>query len=274
MNYSEEFKEAVKFSKCENLFLGYGNPNGKILMIGKEQYFDSKSKNDTDEFYNELLEKRKVVNQININSWLKNLEENFNPDWNSLKETNEINNNAQTIHWNQKNTPNKLLKTGNWNFGTSNTYLKYQKIYQNVFLNSIKQENIDFQKEFFITELNDLIAKKDYNFKRLKELKQDFISKREVLFNLSFFKHFPIVIIASGHYSRDFNFDIEKTFGVEWTKKIKIVGKSWINLHYSTNPDDNRLLIHTRQLSTSVTNELLEDIGNIIRAHLDKNSLI
>lgn len=268
MIYSKEFKESVEFCKKNNLFLGYGNPKGKILMIGKEQYYDSKSKDDSDEFYNELLEKRNEINKINIQSWTENLNDNFKPDWDNLIDSQEINNNAQTIHWKQKNKQNRQLKNGEWNFGTSSTYLQYQKIYQNVFNNSIKQENINFQKEFFITELNDLIARKDYSFKRLKELKQAFISQREQLFNLPFFKSFPIIIIASGHYSRDFDFDIQKTFDVEWTKKTIPVGKSWINIHYSTNIENKRLLIHTRQLSTSVETELITKISNLIKDFL------
>ena len=167
MNYSEDFEKAVIFSKENNLFLGYGNPNGKILMIGKEQYFTSKTVVDTDEFYEELLQKRNEVNQFNIYSWLKNLEDNFIPNWDSRQETIEINNNAQTIYWNQRNIPNRYSKIKQeWNLGTSPTYLYYQKIYQNVFNERVKQDNLNFQKEFFITELNDLLAEKDFKFKK------------------------------------------------------------------------------------------------------------
>ncbi len=130
MNYTDEFQKAVNFCKNNNLFLGYGNPTGKVLMIGKEQYFKSKFDGNTDDFYNELLEKRNEVNEINIQSWIKNLNDNFKPDWDNLKDPQEINSNAQTIHWNQKNKQNKQLKNGEWNFGTSSTYLQYQKIYQ------------------------------------------------------------------------------------------------------------------------------------------------
>ena len=268
MNYSKKFKEAVDFSKEKELFLGYGNPSARILMIGKEQYYKSSKPSDTEEFYQDLLEKRNEVNQINISSWLRNIDEKFVPEWNSNLDANIINNNPQTVFWNQRNIQNKKLKNGEWNLGTSNTYLHYQKIYQNVFLGGVKETNINFQKEFFISELNDLLAEKDFNFKRLRELKQGFISKRENLFKLSFFRSFPVVIIASGHYGRDFDFDIQKTFGVEWTKETIPVGKSWINLHYSTDAENKKLLIHTRQLSTSVTNELIEKISKIIKDFL------
>lgn len=268
MNYSEEFEEVIRFSKINELFLGYGNPNGKVLMIGKEQYYNSKEIPDSDKFYDDLLEVRKQENQKNVNSWFKNIEENFSPIWNPLIAVEDINSNPYTNYWNQKNVQNMKLKNGEWNFGTSSTYLHYQKIYQNVFLDGVKETNINFQKEFFISELNDLMAEKDFNFKTLKKLKQDFISERQELFSLAFFKSFPIVLVASGNYSKDFNFDIQKTFDVEWTKETIPVGKSWINLHYSTNPENKRLLIHTRQLSTSVTNELIEKLSKIIKDFL------
>ena len=272
MEYSKEFKEAVDFCKVNNLFLGLGNPKGKILLVGKEQYYDAISKLDSDEFYDELLKKREDVNKLNIFSWLENLDKNFVPEWNPLIESEIINQNAQTAFWNQRNKPNRFSKKNGWNLGTSITYLHYQKIYQSIFNNSIKQDNLNFQKEFFISELNDLIAKKDYNFKRLKKLKLEFISKRRELFSLSFFKSFPAIIIASGHYIRDFSFDIEKIFDIDFIEKRETqIKKAWYNVHYSK--DGKRLLIHTRQLSTSVPGELIDEMGKIIKDHLINNSI-
>lgn len=34
--YTQHFKETVAYCKVNNLFVGYGNPNGKVLVIGKE----------------------------------------------------------------------------------------------------------------------------------------------------------------------------------------------------------------------------------------------
>ena len=34
--YTQAFNEAVAYCKANNLFVGYGNPNGKVLVIGKE----------------------------------------------------------------------------------------------------------------------------------------------------------------------------------------------------------------------------------------------
>lgn len=114
--------------------------------------------------------------------------------------------------------------------------------------------------------MNDLPAKKDFNLPQLNKLKREFIAKRQQLFNLPFFKTFPVVIVASGHYPNKYNFDIEKTFAVTWDKKTNTIGKSWYNLHYSA--DKKRLLIHTRQLSTSVSTDLMNALSKEVNFFL------
>jgi len=233
MEYTKEFEDAVKYSEDHNLFLGYGNPNGKILMVGKEHYFNHTLEIDSPRFFEEILKAREFENQNNCTSWKNNIKNNFMPEWNPNQENFCDNSNAYTAWWNQKNIQNK-----NQNGGTSNTYLHYQKLYQNIFLNGKKEDRINFQKEVFNTELNDLPAKKDFNLPKLKELKREFIAQRQELLKCRFFKSFPVIIIASGHYSRDYYFDIEKTFEVEWDKKTKSVGKEWYNLHFSIDKKD------------------------------------
>jgi hypothetical protein len=261
MEYSKEFKKAVDFSKENKLFLGYGNPNGKILMIGKEHYFNHSLKEDSPEFYQEMLKARELENQNNFTSWENNINSNFEPKWPLGQEFYCDKSNAFTAWWNQRNIQDD--KKGNC--GTSNTYLHYQKLYQNVFLDGKKEKRINFQKEFFNSELNDLPAKKDFNLPQLNKFKREFISKRQELFDLSFFKTFPVVILASGHYPSIYNFDIEKIFGVTFKKTIPI-GKSWYNLHYSE--DEKRMLIHTRQLSTSVSTDLMEALSDKVKIFL------
>src|SRR5690606_26067991 len=201
-------------------------------------------------FYDEIIRARKNENTNNILSWDSNIKEKYQFDWNSKINGFLDSSNALTAWWNQRNIQDK-----NENGGTSNTYLHYQKVYQNVFLNGEKQSHINFQKECFITELNDVPSGRSYNFPKLKELREESINTRKKLFNKSFFKSFPVVIIASGHYPRDYNFDIENIFEVDYIGKPIVVGNSWYNLHYSK--DKQRLVIHTRQLSTSVPNDLI-----------------
>lgn len=270
MKYTEEFIEAAAYSNKNNLFLGYGNPNGKVLMIGKEEYYQSKETPDTESFYNEILSQREKINSENNNSWSSNIDDQFQPEWNNNLDRVFLNSNALTKYWGQKNILNRQLKNGDWNMGTSSTYKNYQKIYQNAFLGGKKEDYINFQKEFFITELNDLIAEKDFKFNRLAELKSGFINQRAELLSLPFFKTFPVVVIASGHYSKEFQFDIEKTFKVNYVGEPVFIGKSWYNIHYSENKD--RIVLHTRQLSTSVTNELIDALSNEIKAQTSSQS--
>jgi len=258
MNYSNEFKEALKFAEKENIYLGSGNPNGKILMIGKEHYFDHKEEINSDAFYEEILQFRKNDIENNLNSWKNNIETAFIPEWNPNLNIEIINNNSFTIHWNQKNKNNRIINNQG-NGGTSNTYINYQKIYQNIFSERVKEVNINFQKEFFLSELNDLPSKKSFNLIKLNEFRNQFINKRKDLFKKDFFKSFPVVIIAAGHYPVDFNFNIEEIFDVKWIGETTKVGNAWYNIHF--NEDKTRILIHTRQLSTSVSNDLIEAIS-------------
>lgn len=267
MNYSKEFKDAVDFSEKNQLFLGFGNQNAKILIIGKEHYHDTKSEVDTPEYYKELLTSRESDNKENIRAWQENISTNFKPTW-AKQESFCNSSNPQTAWWNQKNKQDRRLKGGDFNKGTSNTYLHYQKIYQNVFHNGEKLDNIDFQREFFLSEMNDLPSKESYNLPKLNELRSNFIAKRKELFNLPYFKNFPVIILASGHYSRDYDFNIEDVFDVKFIGETKTIGKSWYNLHFSS--DNKRILIHTRQLSTSVSNDLTLSISNEIKKFLSK----
>ena len=40
MEYSNEFKDLIACTKDTKDFIGYGNPNAKILIIGKEEALD------------------------------------------------------------------------------------------------------------------------------------------------------------------------------------------------------------------------------------------
>ena len=160
--HSESFQNALNFCKEKNLFLGFGNPNAKILILGKEHYHNHKSDKDTDEFYDEILLARDHDNKKNIEGWEQNILNAFQPNFDEINEP-LWNENPEIAWYFQNNKGNRELKNGTFNNGTSGTYLSYQKIYQNVFLNGQKQAQITFQKEFFLSEMNDLPSKMSYN---------------------------------------------------------------------------------------------------------------
>lgn len=237
------------------------------MILGKEHYHDHKSAENTADFYDEILSAREKDNKKNIAGWEQNIKNAFQPNFGEINSPIQSDENPEIAWYFQNNKGNRKLKNSDWNNGTSGTYLSYQKIYQNVFLTGQKQAQITFQKEFFLSEMNDLPSKMSYNFPRLNALRSKFIAERQPLFKLNFFRSFPVVIIASGHYPRDYKFDIEDVFQVKYTGTTEIVGNSWYNLH---NSDDNkRIVIHTRQLSNGVEDVLLEEIGEEVRKHLN-----
>lgn len=259
---STEFLQSLIYCKKKNLFLGFGNPNGKVLVLGKEHYCFHNHPVGTEEFYNEILEIRSSDNKKNILGWEANVENHFVPDFDNTSFNDDSN--PQIAWLNQNNKMNRSLKDGSPNLGTSGTYLNYQKIYQNLFLNGQKQEKINFQKMFFLSEMNDLPSKESYNLPRLNELRRLFIIERKSLFKLDFFRSFPVVIIASGHYAKNHDFDIEEVFDVKFTGETKFISNSWYNIHYSS--DNKRIVLHTRQLSNAVENALLEAIQSEIQS--------
>lgn len=259
--YKPEFLSALDYCKNNNLFLGFGNPNGKVLVIGKEHYCAHNYPVGTDEFCNEILDIRTSDNKKNVLGWEANVQRQFVPDFANTAFNNDSN--PQIAWMSQNNKLNITLKDGSPNWGTSGTYLNYQKIYQNLFLNGQKQEKINFQKEFFLSEMNDLPSKESYNLPRLNELRKSFINERKSLFKLDFFRTFPIVIIASGHYAKNHGFDIEEVFDVKFTGETKFISKSWYNVHYSE--DKKRIVLHTRQLSNAVEGALLDAVNSEIQ---------
>lgn len=246
--YTEKFKQVVQYCKENNLFVGYGNPNGKVLVIGKEAAHIGK-----EETTENLEKKKEELFQTNVSQWEHILSTNELPNYDGER---PISHNPLYAYGNQYNSWDKSKKGG-----TSRTYLNYEKLYEQLFLQGEKLDKINFQKEFFITELSDYPTKESYKDKEIEDLRKQSIEERKPLFALPFFKEFPIVIVAAGHYPKRYKFDMQQIFDVQWEgKPIKVGEKYWYNLHFSK--DNKRILIHTRQLSNRVSNELIAAIAN------------
>ena len=251
--YTEKFKQVVQYCKENNLFVGYGNPNGKVLVIGKEAAHVAK------EDLTEHLEKKKEeLLQSNVAQWEHILSTGEVPNYDGERPISDEN--PLYAYGNQLNKKDVRKEGKPYNGGTSDTYTKYEKLYEQLFLQGEKLKKINFQKEFFITELSDYPTKESYNDKEIEALRQQSIEERKPLFALPFFKEFPIVIVAAGDYPEKYNFDMQQTFDVQWEGKTIEVGKYWYNLHFSK--DNKRILIHTRQLSNSFSGELIVAIAN------------
>lgn len=81
------------------------------------------------------------------------------------------------------------------------------------------------------------------------------------MFKHKFFQQFPIVIVAAGHYPKNYNIDLEKIFNVK-------EGYDKDNVHF--NSDRTKILIHTRQLS-QFSYTLLKSISQIVREFIEKD---
>ena len=252
--YTEKFKQLVQYCKENNLFVAYGNPNGKVLVIGKEAAHVAK-----EDLADHLEKKKEELLQSNVAQWEHILSTGEVPNYDGERPIS--NENPLYAYGNQYNKRDNLNnKKGNpYNGGTSDTYTKYEKLYEQLFLQGEKLKKINFQKEFFITELSDYPTKESYNDKEIEALRQQSIEERKPLFALPFFKDFPIVIVAAGDYPSRYQIDLEQTFDVVYKGEIE-VRKDRYFLHFSK--DNKRILIHTRQLSNSVSDELIAAIAS------------
>lgn len=252
--FDDDFFEALNYSNANNLYLGLGNPNGKILLIGKET---SNDKIGFDE-----------MSKINLKSWDDIISKNK-----SYEDIGFLEDNALFPWKGQKFTIRREKKDGTITgaSGTSTTWYYYQYLTDLIYNNAIKEKKnlIDFHEFCFQSEINQLNAKQSSHIPKNDLLRIKSIKDREKLFTLNFFKYFDVIILASGHYHKDFDFDIQKTFGVKWTGKTNVLSKgNWYNLHYDNLEKPKRILIHTRQFSTLISKELIEAIANECRTFI------
>lgn len=256
MEYPEIFvKTAIECKKTKS-YIGTGNPNSKILIIGKETATDIENKANGNELYvrfqNEMLQDFKE----NAIKWNLNIENLVNvdslPNWIGGKDSPLSSNPLFPF----KSLHPKELKEGQ-------TWRKYQKLHDLIFLNdisSVKDKEIDFHNNFFLTEMNSAPAK------FTKGADKSEIPNRKVFFKENvFFQNFPVVILACSNYIS--GIEIKETFKVIFDKQIGNE-KQLFWTHYNT--DQTKLVIHTRQLSSNVSNNLLIGIANEVRNFLKK----
>lgn len=254
MNFSDAFKQVVTLGKQHDLFIGYGNPNAKILIIGKEIKDESNSNNAIDRirFFNTIAN--------NATQWENNIQSNI--DKRDLPNcTSKFNTDAFNPLIPYKGMEEKQQHP-------SETWRKYQKLYEYIFGESL--ENYSFLDGCFITELNQIPSLKSNDQNPITR-KESIKKRTQYLFNTDFFQEFPIIIMANGHYPKENDVDICELFQVEWDgKTIPVEGcksPQWYNIH-NNKKSEPKLLLHTRQLSSDVSNKLLESLANEIRKRL------
>jgi Gpi18-like mannosyltransferase len=91
--------------------------------------------------------------------------------------------------------------------------------------------------------------------------------KNEVI-SSEYFTNFPVIILACSNYIWNIENDwqISNIFNVDFEKEYRISKQNRFYTHF--NQSRTRLVIHTRQLSMAVKNELLIEMASIIKSHL------
>ena len=235
MIYTNEFQDMTVQATS---FIGCGNPNANILIIGKEAAIAPDNK-----------QQQSWELDSNIENWKENI--------NQCKSLEDI-----------KNYPpynrlypykGQIYKVGG-DKGTSRTWYQYQKLLNHI-LKTPDNKTIKFHENCFTTDFSANIAK--YSHLTDKSKTQASIDLRKVMFAHPFFQHFPIVLVACGHYPKTYGIDLEKLFQVTWKQPTQPVGRFWLNIHRGNNPENPKLLIHTNQLSMA-SNELIYKIAEYI----------
>lgn len=262
--YSSEFEKAIQLAKKKGLFLGTGNPNGKIVFIGKEAAIDEK-------LYPEQ-HKQELTN--NICDWENNYANEMQfldiDNWFIISKYNPL-----YPYKGQKNTVESRNKEGEivrGTGGTSKTWYNYQKIIDGVYFKDAPNNLINYHEHAFCTELNQITG--PYSNTIPSKIRKESIDKRKELFQEPFFKKFPLTIVAVGHYVRDFNIDLQDIFQMKFDEVLSKelsegLNKEYINVHYDDLEKPTKLLIHTNQLSM-VSNELVNRVGKICNDFLKK----
>lgn len=239
MNYSNEFNDLIDVCIKENQIVGIGNPNAKILFVGKEAGIP--------------------INEVNFHgsglSW-KNKDikyyERFHPESN-------IRNKNHTWQKNQK-----LFELINEKEGGQID-------------SKIDNYEITFVEKIFTTELSNLHAPKSNQAKNLQDFKSNLANRKKVFWKHSFIQAFPIVVIfaTDNKYIETYPGELGELFDVEYSECIT-VGKAKIWIHLSEKGKNKifpKLVLHTRQLTNGASIELLDKIASIIADFKSKNSL-
>lgn len=244
MKTRESFLEMLASAKESDIkYIGTGNPDAKILIIGKESSLDATKPENKGHM--DLLNK-------NIDLWDRDKEKSIDQisDWN--------NDNFSPMY------PYKYQKhriNDGSNLGTSKTWYNYQKIHNHIFG---KSDVVNFHENIFTTEVNSTPSpkNKDADTSSIKKRKE-FISKSK------FFKKFPIIIIDGVGYFEiaENKNEIEKIFDVTFVKNIGDKKSQPIWVHKGN--DFPRLLMNTYQMSINVSNERLKRMGDLIKLFLE-----
>lgn len=243
--FKNEFKEVVKLalknsekSKLENTenpnYIGFGNPNSKIIIFGKEKGFPKEN-------VNQLF----VESINNPNEWNIHIEKDYfleKKDVNKVAKNDYIN-----VFYPYSNKPKRSGHT--WNI--------YQRL-----LNSINGYSNTIANEFlfdcFISEINTEPSERS----KIKIFKDEY---RLNFLKNDYYQNFEIKILACGNYLDEKT--IIETFNL---KNCEIINKSKPNMKFVIYRNSKTIVINTRQMSFNVSNEYIKEISETINEFKSK----
>lgn len=248
MSYSLEFQSLLQHPLSKSHYIGLGNPNAKILIVGKECAYDVTEKGCKNEFYeNEFLKNFDKWQELDSSRSLEDVHnwvENDKLDWGIFD-------------------PLAPYKGQYFAFGkskgaTSRTWYNYQKLV-NIIRDLGKSDiskntsSIDFYKDCFITELNELCRRN--NKKVPAEEKRATESSIRNRFDWmkatnSFWSHFETVILACGPYADALRNDLNLTHCIFGNANV-----------ISTVPIGDGKTRKIPQLSNYISDDLLTEIA-------------
>lgn len=263
MEYPKEFVNLLAENK-EECLIGWGNPNAKILVIGKESAIPQDENEGKRQYELEILQNH-ILWDENIRR--KTCQEDivpfqFDESGNHIVNAGDITYNPLYPYKGQEfvvRHNRKGIIIGKK--GTSSTWYNYQKLCNLILERENSPKVNDFFKYFFTTELSAATAK--FSRDADKIAKEISISNRKKLLCHPYFQNFPIVILAVGHYPKEHGIIIEDLFKTKYEGKTNDVGKLWYNIHSSAT-NVPKLLIHTNQLSM-VSHNLIKAIAGKCR---------
>lgn len=269
MDYSKEFKALI--GSTTESYIGHGNPNATILFIGQEGASDPEAAMDEDGL-NDYLRSIKA----NREDWSHNIQEGAGyenlsncctPD--TLKKYNPLfPYKGQKFQVRYGSDEDGNLKGPK---GTSKTWYNYQKLINKILerlsaerKSMTKDDDIDFHRLSFHTDMSAVASKKHNHDKKEEAAKS--VLERVALLSSDFFRNFPIVIAAVGHFPRDTYGDeyFGDIFGVEFLGNEETEIYKWINVSVRNDEAHPMLLIHTPQFSGAISDQYLDQIAKRI----------
>jgi len=266
MTRKESFKNLLEQANEKSLFVGTGNPESRILIVGKEASIAGDNKEQVD-----------LEIKANISLWMRDVDKQLSEIENCVIDAQT--NNFSPLYPYKGQVKKRDARIRNpkaaYNLGTSPTWLNYQKLRDAIL--ETNSDVINFHENCFITELNQITSRYSSHQDNDNGKRERMIAKRmNTIFLSDYIKSFPVVILACGAYINEYRIDIGSLFSVEQNSQEKCVPgnpRQWYKMYRNLPEKSPKLVIHTRQLSLNITDALLGMMGKDVAEFCRVNNI-